>query len=94
MILNVARQWYCPNCTAQFTTHKLISQPILHPCRGLHGIHAPMLAVGVRAKVTAKEREDYIGTETAGRIMSVVTERNDGQDALIFAPLAKGRGEV
>jgi hypothetical protein len=48
------------------------------------------------AKVTAHEREDYIGTDqvrlTAGRpVMSVTTERDDGRDVVVFAPTATAR---
>jgi hypothetical protein len=40
------------------------------------------------------EREDYIGDETADRIMSVRTERPDGSnDCTIYAPTATVRGE-
>ena len=47
-------------------------------------------------KVEAREREDYVGhelvqTDEAGRsVMSVVTTRDDGQDAIVFAPTAIG----
>jgi hypothetical protein len=53
-----------------------------------------MLPVGIKAKVFAKEREDYVGSDLVqldgdGRpIMSVVTVRDDGQDAVVFAPTA------
>ncbi len=56
-----------------------------------------MVSAGTRAKVTANEREDYIGTEQVqtdaeGRpVMSIVTEREDGQDVVVFAPTASAR---
>lgn len=56
-----------------------------------------MIEDGVKAKVTAHEREDYIGEEGvtldgAGRpIMSVITTRDNGQDVAVMAPVAKGR---
>ena len=53
-----------------------------------------MLEAGVRAEVRAVEREDYIGDEHTGRYMAVVTERNDGQDVAVFAPAAKGEGDI
>lgn len=63
-----------------------------HNCRGLRGLSAPMVPAGVRAKVEAREREDYIGRDSAqtdgeGRpIMSIVTTRDDGQDCVVLAP--------
>lgn len=56
-----------------------------------------MLPEGVEAKVTAHEREDYIGNEKVqldgnGRpIMSITTEREDGQDVVVFAPTASAK---
>ena len=56
-----------------------------------------MLEKGIAAKVTAYEREDYVGgdnvqTDEDGRpVMSVVTTRDDGTDALVFAPAASAR---
>jgi hypothetical protein len=90
-LINGSKHWYCPNCTSTTVTLQAMVRPLLHPCRGLHGIIAPMVAVGTKAKVTAVEREDYIGDEQAHRVMSVVTERDDGQDVAIFAPASVGR---
>ncbi len=65
-----------------------------HECPAL-GIMAPLIPEGMKADVRKVEREDYVGGETVrldadGRpIMSVVTVREDGQDAAVFAPLAK-----
>lgn len=51
---------------------------------------APMIPAGQKVKVTAIEREDYIGSETAGRFMAVRTERPDGSnDVAVFAPTAR-----
>lgn len=87
MILAPTR-WTCPNCTSELV--RSVSKPLLHPCRGLNGIIAPMVP-GIRAKVTAVEREDYLGDERTGRIMSVVTEREDGRDTIVFAPRVEVR---
>lgn len=94
MILDATRRWYCPNCTVTSITREAQPHTRFHACAGLHGLAAPMLPVGVRAKVTAREREDYLSDELAGRVMSVVTERDDGQDVAIFAPTAKGKVEM
>jgi len=53
-----------------------------------------MVQAGVKAKVEAFVREDYIGRDIvalddSGRpIMSVVTTRDDGTDCAVFAPTA------
>ncbi len=91
--------WYCPNCGLRDSTPDVRLKPgervsRVHTCPALGSIMAPMLPAGLKAKVYAREREDYVGTEkvllnSAGRpIMSVVTEREDGQDAIVFAPTA------
>ena len=53
-----------------------------------------MVPAGTKAKVTAVEREDYIGDEIAGRVMAVKTERPDGSnDVAVFAPTATLKAE-
>ena len=100
--LLLAPEWYCPNCatTARLPLPKP-GQTHLHTCRGLRGLTAPMLPAGLRAKVEAKEREDYIGSDMVqldpeqGRpVMSVVTTRDEGTDVLVFAPAATGSGRA
>ena len=54
-----------------------------------------MVRDGVRAGIRVIEREDFIGADKVqlheGRpVMSVVTERDDGQDVAVFAPAATG----
>jgi hypothetical protein len=70
-----------------------------HACSGLRGLTAPFLRVGVKAKVEAREREDYVGADAGnvtldenGRpVMSIVTTRDDGQDCTAFAPCATAK---
>jgi hypothetical protein len=57
-----------------------------------------MLPAGTKAKVEAREREDYVNGDRVqldpelGRpVMSVVTTRDEGQDVIVFAPTATGR---
>ena len=56
-----------------------------------------MLPAGTAAKVERRDRDDYVGTDIVqvdgnGRaVMSVVTTRDNGQDVIVFAPLATGR---
>lgn len=92
VLLNSVRRWYCPNCTAEDRTLNAQPHTRFHPCPGLRGILAPMIEVGTKAKVYARDREDYVGKENVtkdanGRpVMSVVTERDDGQYTAVFAP--------
>src|SRR5437773_10199933 len=98
-ILYATRQWYCPNCTVVDETPASVPNRF-HTCGGLRGLSAPLLVVGTKAKVTAHEREDYVGservqTDAAGRpVMSVITEREDGQDVVVFAPTATATGSM
>jgi len=95
-------RWYCPNCPLEDVSVEPAQQNSarFHQCKGLRGLLAPMLPVGVRAKVVAVERGDYVGKEHVtldadGRpVMSVVTVRDDGQDCIAFAPLAVVDAEV
>lgn len=99
-IVSSVTHWMCPNCAATDVTTEARPHVRLHTCPKLHGLTAPMLPAGTRAKVEAVERQDYVGREivtTDGRgrpIMSVVTTRDDGQDALVFVPSARVTGEV
>lgn len=93
--------WYCPNCTLTQQTKEFRPHTRFHACVGLRGLTAPMLAVGTKAKVEARDREDYVGkddvqTDENGRpVMSVVTTRDEGQDTIVFAPTAHiGRGDA
>lgn len=88
--------WYCPNCGATDTTKEVRPHSRFHTCPKLHYMSAPMLLQGTKAKIEAREREDYIGNEKVqmfeGRpIMSIVVSRPDGSnDTTVFAPLAVG----
>lgn len=94
-ILRSEHHWVCVNCDAVHVTHEVQPHTPFHQCRGLRGLSAPFIPEGVGAKVEAHEREDYVGKEDVqfdaeGRpIMSVVTTRDEGQDAAVFAPSAK-----
>jgi len=90
-------RWYCPNCGARDVTREIRPHSRFHTCPRLGMLTAPMLPEGMKAKVEAHEREDYIGsdlvrTDEDGRpIMSVTTEREDGTDIIVFAPTAVAR---
>lgn len=99
IILNPSHFWECPNCNFKDVTHEAEVHSRFHNCAGLKGLSAPMVPAGTKARVYAREREDYINNETVqtdgdGRpIMSVVTEREDGQDVAVYAPLVGARWE-
>ena len=95
------RRWECPNCDQTAVTRELIVGQRFHNCKGLLGLSAPMVTAGTRAKVEAREREDFIGRDRpqyadrdgkAVPIMSIVTTRDDGQDCTVLAPLANASG--
>ena len=88
------RRWECPACDATHVTHEHRPHTPFHPCRGLRGLTTPFVPAGTRAKVTAVEREDYVGSEDVqtdgeGRpVMAIITTRDDGTDCTVFAPCA------
>lgn len=90
----IERRWSCPNCQLRQVTHEHRPHTRFHSCRGLKGLTAPMVEDGVRCKVEAVDREDYVGSERVqtdgeGRpVMAVVTTRDEGQDCSVFAPTA------
>lgn len=95
--LAVITDWHCPNCGLQDRTREVRPHTRMHTCPRLHGLTAPMLTARTRAKVEAVERQDYVGnelvqTDDRGRpMMSVITTRDNGQDAIVFAPTALAR---
>lgn len=96
-LLNTTHLWVCPNCKFTDVTHEARPHSRFHACRGLFGLTAPLVPAGTRCEVRAVEREDYVGDEKVllaanGRpVMSVVTEREDGTDVIVFAPTATAR---
>lgn len=88
------QRWECPNCTVTDVTFESQPHSRMHPCRGMAGLTVPMVPAGTRCKVTAVEREDYIGHDMVqldgnGRpIMATVVTRDDGEDRAVYAPTA------
>jgi hypothetical protein len=94
VLIQPEQRWVCPNCPATDVTHEAKPHTRFHACPGLMGLTAPMVEAGSKVRVTAREREDYIGNEKVGRVMSVVTERADGSnDVAVFAPTATAKAE-
>jgi hypothetical protein len=95
--LQFRTHWVCPNCAMEDVTTEGRPHTRFHACAGLRGLTAPFIPKGTRAKVEARDREDYVKdeivqTDADGRpVMSVVTTRDDGQDCIVFAPTAVGR---
>ena len=95
------REWYCPNCTTTDTTRELRPHTRFHTCPKLRFLTAPLLEVTVKAKVALTEREDYVNNEAVfldpekqRPVMNIVTIRDEGTDAMVFAPTATLRGAV
>jgi hypothetical protein len=93
-LIAVNREWYCPNCDIVDTTHEARPHTQFHQCPGLRGLAAPLLEKGIKAKVEAHDREDYVGKDIPqvdedGRpVMSITTTRDDGMDTMVLAPTA------
>lgn len=91
--------WYCPNCGATDQTKQAGPHTRYHVCPKLRYLTAPMVPKGTAAKVEARDRDDYVGselvqTDPAGRpIMSINIERDEGNDVVVFAPTATARAE-
>jgi predicted RNA-binding Zn-ribbon protein involved in translation (DUF1610 family) len=99
-ILRPTHHWYCPNCGTTDVTREIRPHSRFHTCPKLRGLTAPMLPAGTKAKVELVERGDYVGTEQVrldperGRpVQSIVTTRDNGQDAVVFAPTANASHE-
>lgn len=99
-LITPVTRWACPNCKTTAITRDARPHTRFHSCPGLKGITAPLVEEGTKVKVSAMEREDYVGAEKAqvdetGRpIMAVRTDYQDGRnDLAVLAPVATGRGE-
>lgn len=95
-LLEAFTSWCCPNCPAAETTPALPPNASrYHSCPGLHGLSAPLIRAGTRCKVTAEERQEYLGDDLQamgddGKVyMAVRTTRDDGEDLLVNAGLAR-----
>lgn len=98
VLLTPAHRWECPNCTEVAVTREARPHTPFHLCRGLHGLTAPFVAAGTKAKVETVERGDYVGreqiqTDSGGRpVMAIVTTTDTGQDCAVLAPTATASG--
>jgi aminoglycoside phosphotransferase len=68
-----------------------------HNCPRLHSLSAPLVRAGVKAKVEAVEREDYLGPDeqTMGddgkAYMAIHTTRDEGDDLVVHPGVARVR---
>jgi hypothetical protein len=95
-LLEAFTSWCCPNCPAQETTRALPPNASrYHQCPGLHMLTAPLVRAGTRCKVTAEERQDYLGDDLQATgddgiaYMAVRTTYADHDDLLVNAGLAR-----
>ena len=67
----------------------------MHSCVALNGMTVPLVEIQrpddtPDARHVVNAREDYIGHENAGPVMSVSTEHSDGSnDLTVYAPTAE-----
>lgn len=91
--------WYCPNKCGVAERQPALppDSSRYHPCPKLHGLNAPLVRVGVKAKVEAEERQDVLGRQIQAMgddgkpYMAVRTTRDDGEDLLVNAGHARAR---
>lgn len=90
-------EWYCPECRFTERTQRVLPNR-WHVCPKLNGVSVQLVRAGVKARLIVTERQDYVGNERVQLlganqrpIMSIVTVRDDGQDAIVFAPTATAR---
>jgi len=95
-LLAAYNDWYCPECGLTDRTRPVPNR--WHVCARLKGLTVQMVRAGIPAKITVTERQDYVANERVQLlgedqrpIMSVITTRDNGQDAVVFAPTATAR---
>lgn len=99
-LLTAVEDWYCPNCSTADQTKGLPANAArFHTCPGLHMLSAPLVRAGIRCKVEAEERADFLRDEIQATgddgkpYMAVRTTRDDGDDVAVNAGLAYARTE-
>lgn len=95
--IDLVFDWVCPCCGATDETRNILKpHSRLHPCPKT-GVMTPMVRAGTKCKIVVRERDDYVNGEAVqfsskGRpIMSIEVVRDNGQDLVVFAPMALGR---
>ncbi len=95
------RRWHCPECKKTDVTNDDGRGTRYHVCPKMRGLSVPFVLEGVSAKLVLREREDYVGKEQVqldperGRpVMSLSTERDNGNDLIVYAPAAQMGGKA
>lgn len=94
--MNLYVDWECPSCGKEKRLGAEFGK-VVHQCPKLGGLTTPYVRKGVKAKHEVVMRQDYTADEIVtkddqGRIVqSIVTTRDNGQDATVFAPAARVR---
>lgn len=98
-----AHHWYCPNCDLTDVTHEVRPHSRMHPCRGTYGLSIAFIPVGTKAKIEVTETGDYVNNsnnsiprldDTGRPVAAAITTRDDGQDAVVYAPTIALRAGV
>lgn len=99
-LLRAVHHWYCPRCGKEETTVEARPHTRMHTCPKLRFLSTPMLPRGTAAKVELHEWGDYVGKEMVQRdpergrpVQSITVERDDGADAVVFAPTARASAD-
>ena len=104
-ILDPTRRWQCPSCGSQHVTKDSRPHMPMHLCRSHGGLDMPYVEVPRgqnelhrgQAYHRLVERGDMIRTDKGipmvrGRaVMAVHTERSDGHDTHVYAPVATAK---
>ena len=99
------RHWECPSCGIQHVTREARPHTPMHRCPKHAGLDMPYAPVHGRAQQLRRgevvhrivERGDYtngdrgIAMSNGLAVMAVHTERNDGHDTHVYAPVATAR---
>lgn len=88
----------CPNCDARVRPDRMPDKPVVHPCRGMRLLMAPMYPESMvearQVKVEPVAREDYEGRDIAQRdaegnvVMAIEATRDEGTDRAVLVPTA------
>lgn len=98
-VIEVITEWYCPACGAEDMTKEVRPHVRGHVCPKRGFLSFAMVPKGTKAKIVAVEREDYVGKDLVRKdsnnrpVMAILTIRDDGQDATVYAPTAVGRAD-
>jgi len=87
-VVHSVQNWYCPRCGKRETTTAVVGQTYrMHTCPKLRYLaSAPMLP-----DVVAPLHQ--LDPERGRPLQSIVTTRDAGQDAIVFAPAARATSD-